>query len=344
VSYPEAIDYRDRTTVFSELGVVSDGELVVVGNDGALSVAEVMSAGMFSLLDIPPALGRSFGPGDDAPGAEPVVMLCDATWEQRFGRDPGVLGRTVRINGLPATIVGVAPRAFRGTLVLFSTDYLLPLETGRRAVASHAYEDRNERAFRLFARLKPGLTIEEARVRLAATAAVLGRTYPTTNAGRTVTALSAAAVRFDPNLDRAMLPVSAIVTVASGLVLLVACSNLAGLLLVRASSRVREIGTRVAMGASRLQVLRLLLVESALLGLLGGLAGIALARLLASSLGTIPDWLPVPMNLDFRIDAKNRPRRRSSASPVTPTSCCPAGAASPTSTYRSRNDRRPPSR
>ena len=303
MSYREFCDYRDGTDVFSKAAIASDGKLLTILSEGKPEVAtgEFFSDGFLSLLDFSPTIGRVFTPGESEPGSEPVVMISHSLWQRRYGGDTNILGQASSINGHPVTVIGVGPRTFRGTLKIVTSDYWMP--PGTAAVISPINrESRDSRDFRMFARMKPGITIEQAEARLNTLAANLAADHPETNKGRRAVLFRATDIWLDPLVDKALVPVSAFLLVVVGLVLVVACSNLAGLLLMRASSRLKEVAIRLAIGAGRQRIVRQFLTESALLGLMGGAFGLILAMWLADAFSTLNVPLPVSLQIDMRLD------------------------------------------
>jgi len=303
LSYREFCDYRDGADVFSTVAIASDGKLLTLLSEGKTEVTtgEFFSAEFFSLLDFSPTIGRIFTPEENEPGSEPVVILSHSLWQRKHGADPDILGKTISINGYPVTVIGVGPPGFRGTLKLFATDYWMPLGTAA-VISPINRERRDNREFRMFARMKPGISLEQAEARLNTLAANLAIEYPDTNKDRRLVLFRATDIWLDPLVDKAMLPVSAFLLVVVGLVLIVACSNLAGLLLMRASARLKEVAIRLAIGAGRGRIVRQFLTESALLGLMGGAFGLVIALWLADLLSTLRVPLPVNLQLDLRLD------------------------------------------
>jgi len=268
VSYPDFLEYRDASRSFDGIEAISRragtiGEAAIPPE--RYSMAQV-SAGLFGMLRTPPALGRGFTDADDDAGAEAVALISDAVWQARYGGATDVVGRGVRINGAPATIVGVMPEGFRFPS---NEDLWMPL------VPSEQLEDRASRQLQLFGRLAEGVSIARAQEDLAVIGSRLAADHPETNEdlGPEVRTLHAA---FNGGPIRA---VFLLMLGAVGFVLLIACANVANLMLSRAIARRREMSVRAAIGASRWRLVRQILVESVLLSSIGGLVGLSLTIL-----------------------------------------------------------------
>jgi predicted permease len=268
VSYLDFRDWQKSARSFSGVaGYTGSNMSVAVEGHAADRVAGTfISANGFSILRERPVLGRDFRPEDDQAGAEPVVILAHHVWTDRFGTDAAVMGRTIRVNGAPATIIGVMPSGFRFPML---ADIWLPLAN----VPGIATQPRDDRSIGVFGRLADDVTVAQARAELSTIVAALAEQFPATNQGLAATVVRFTEYYFGRLTDGPPL----IMMVAVGFVLLIACANAANLLLARGASRAREISLRAALGASRGRILRLLLVESLLLAALAGVSGLLLA-------------------------------------------------------------------
>ena len=289
VSLPDLEDWRDDTPAFSEMAAYV-GSGVNVGDDvqaPALVPATVVSASLFRLVGVQPALGRGFSRAEKRPGAAGPVVLGHALWQSRYGGDPGIIGREIRVDSRPSVVIGVMPEGFRFPRV---ADLWLPLgftdgPAGSRDARSHV----------ALGRLADGVTMDEARTELNAVAAVLAEKHPETNAG-----VRPVAERYSRRAVAPQRGLLLILMTAVGMVLLIACSNVGRLSLSRSARRSGEVTLRRALGASRERVVRQAVVESVLLAAVGCLLGVAVAfvavrffgaQLARCLLGCMPYWI-----------------------------------------------------
>lgn len=269
VAYPNFTDWRAQQTVFDRFGCYMPDNFVLTGRGDPVQVRGArMSADVFQVLQIQPALGRVFNENEDKPGATPVVLLSYSFWQGRFGGDPAMLGQTITLDEQTCTVVGVMPAAF-----VFPIDVNLWIPLGPLTGDSNWLNRGNHPNLSGLARLKPGVTLEQARAHLDAIALRLEQQYPDTNKARRV--------KVEPLLHTIVGDIGRNLWMlfgAVGVLLLIACANVANLLLARALSRQREFAVRAALGASRWQIVRQLLTESVLLSALGCAAGLLLAQ------------------------------------------------------------------
>ena len=268
-SYPDFEDWRAQARSFQDMALVrgvqhtyNDG--VSIGFPETLTATQV-TANTFTLVGRAPILGRTFAPADEAPGAAPVVIIRHGFWERRYGKDPSVIGRTVHINGVPTTVIGVMPEGFSFPQ---NQDLWLPL-----VPTPDVRRRENHNNWFVLGRLADGVTLESARAELDTIGKRLEIAYPASNKGFPVVGYRFHEFFIGRN---ATLIYQAMVG-AVGFVLLIACANLANLLLARAMTRTREISVRLALGAGRLRIVRQLLIESVTISCLGGLVGFWIA-------------------------------------------------------------------
>jgi predicted permease len=267
-SLPEFRDYRSQASSFEALEATrgEEGVLSERGNPPQSYSMQRTSSGIFNMMHIPPVLGRGFLPGDDKAGAAPVLLLGYGVWKERYASSPAVIGHVVHVNGQPATIIGVMPDGFRFPV---NSQMWMPL------TPTPELEKRDDRSLNVFAMLKPGVGALQASVELNAIAHRLGLQYPATDKDLTVRVET-----FNQRYNGGSVRVVFLLMLAAvGFVLLVACANVANMMLSRALGRKREMSIRAALGASRWRMVRQLLIESVLLSVLGGLLGLGLALL-----------------------------------------------------------------
>jgi len=294
-STPNFLAWRDQVRAFEQFGAIRPAAFSLSGGDQPERlIGANVSAGIFPLLDINPILGRVFLDEEDQPGGRSVVILSYGFWQRRFGGDPNVLGKPLTLNGTSYTVVGVMPRGFKlpqGDHELWAPLQLNPADVNGASRGIHWI-------FGL-ARLRPGITPEQAQKEADNSAHRLGQEYPQTDAGQGLLL-----VPLIDDLVGNIRPVLWILLGAVGLVLLIACANVANLLLARASVRQREIAVRVALGASRARTVCQLLTESFLLSALGGTIGLVIAFRSVPALVRLAPAASIPRAGDIAIDGK----------------------------------------
>jgi predicted permease len=282
-SYPNYVDFRQQNKSLSGLlawtmtsaGVsASGGSHPGDGGRAEIAWGELVSDNYFEVLGVKPQLGRGFLPEENrTPNTHPVVVLGHSLWRERFNADQEIVGRTIYLNGSPFTVVGVAPATFKGVKFALRQSFWVPLMMSAKfGVVGDWVNNRAWGRFTLIGRLKPGVTREQAEADLNLIAENLAKLYPNTNANLKVQVASEMDARFT-DFSGWLKFSSLIALLIAGLALLVACANVANLLLARAAARGREIGVRLAIGAGRLRIMRQLLTESVLLSLCGGALG-----------------------------------------------------------------------
>ncbi|MGD0425402.1 MAG: ABC transporter permease [Candidatus Acidiferrales bacterium] len=311
-SYREYMDIRDNTKSYD--GVIAYADMQAVGYSAETGVTPRVKGGMmvsgnfFQVLGVEPRLGRGFRADEDqVPGRNAVVVLGPDFWRHEFAADPAVVGRTIRLNGTPFTVIGVAPDSFPGLLVFGHPDLYVPLAMAHvfsTNIDKNFFEDRDDRELNVKARLKPDASLQDARNELALLAKGFERDYPKVTRSRGAAVYTQFQTRTAEDQNWKFGVVFAILGLA---VLLVACTNVAGLLLSRARERAREIAVRLALGAGRLRLIRLLLTESLILAILGGVAGIAIGYGVIEwfhSKDTIIFATELPVAVPFQMDTR----------------------------------------
>jgi putative ABC transport system permease protein len=312
-SYPNYVDFRDKNEVFGELAAYGDITVSLSSSDTPdLVNGLIVTGNYFDALGVRAALGRTISPDEDRmPNSHPVAAISHRLWQKRFGGRPDIIGQHLALNGYGFTIVGVMPAGFEGAEILETKDIYLPMmmqaivRPPRGGFSGEMNPDllQQRRAgwLRMIGRLKPGMTIEQAQAGISIIASQLEQAYPNENRNKVATLFPVS--KIDPRGYRSLLSVAMLLIAVVGMVLLIACANVANLLLARASSRRKEIAMRLALGASRARLVRQLLTESMLLALMGGVAGLILAVWTNELLKATPPPTGIfSFNLDFHID------------------------------------------
>ncbi|MGH9847789.1 MAG: ABC transporter permease, partial [Blastocatellia bacterium] len=275
ISYPNYLEYRDRNEVFTGLAAYGGINVSLSSDERSDLVRGVIVTGnYFDVLGVRAVLGRTISPAEDQmPNAHPVAVISHRLWQRRFGGNAGVIGRQLLVNGHNFTVIGVAPAGFEGAELLETSDLYVPMmmqavvRPPRGGFSGEMNPDllgrRGGGWLRMLGRLKPGVPFEQAQASLAVIDRQLAETWPDTNRDNLVTLFPVS--KIDPRGYRPLSSAAALLLAVTGIVLLIACANVANLLLARASARRKEIAVRLALGAGRLRLVRQLLTESVLL-------------------------------------------------------------------------------
>jgi len=290
LSGPNYLDWKAQSQAFESMGAWSGGQVALLerGEPEQLAAAAVTSS-LFPMLRVEPQRGRAFTAEEDRPGASANVAVISAgLWERRFGSDPSVLGRSLNLAGQSVTVVGIMPKDYNFPV---NTDIWVPLAVNPDNRGNHIYG--------AMGRLKPGVTPEQARTELGAIAALLAQEYPATNKDWGATVMTLTEWIIGPQLERTLL----VMMGAVFFVLLIACANVANLLLVRASVRSREMAVRAALGAGRVRLGLQMLAESLVLAVGGGLGGVLLGYAMISPIRTLAGT-SLPRVADITLDVR----------------------------------------
>jgi len=303
LSYPNYRDFRDRNDVLSGLLCYRFAPISLSNNGVNERMWSYLASGnYFDVLGVKPALGRFFTQDDDkVPGANPVTVITYNCWQKRFGGAPDVVGNTVLINGRSFTIIGVAPRGFNGSEISYIPEMWFPMMMLSQIEPGNDYlESRDSANFFVQGRIKDGVTMQQAESGLKTIAAQLESEYPNENENRTI-ALSPPGL-FGAFMRGPIVGFAGVLMAVVGLVLLLACTNLANLLLARATERRKEIAIRLAIGASRSRLIRQLITESILLATVGGALGLMLAYWLVDAMMAFKPPMDIPLSTELHID------------------------------------------
>jgi macrolide transport system ATP-binding/permease protein len=271
-----------------------------VGDQPTRVFGQLVTANFFVLLEVRPALGRGFRADEGATsGRDAVAVISDALWHRSFAADPAIVGRSVLLNGQAFTIVGVTPPEFRGSVAGLVLDIFVPITMQKVVMAGDRLGQRGNSWLEVYGRLDDAATLERARASVMVEGQRLSQMYPDANAGRGMFVMPL----WRAGVSRLMLPVMITLMAFVGIVLLIACANLAGLLLTRAAGRQREIAVRLAVGASRWRLVRQLLIENLVLAAAGGVGGLAIARWTSGLLRAFIPRTPYPVDFQAGVDS-----------------------------------------
>ena len=308
-SYLNSRDYREKNDVFSSLAIIIPaGGTMVVGGKEVNVFCPLVTGDFFDVMGVQPSLGRGFRRDEDeSPGSHPVAVISNALWNRQFGADPKIIGQAIRINAQDYTVIGVMPKQFHDIGTFGSPDVYIPMAMHDQALRPPVNDWYNQRgagfAFSV-GRLKPGVSFAQAESSMRSLADALAREYPKENAGRSVMLVPIKNTVIPPQQRGDYFRAGTLMGVIVGLVLLIACANVANLLFARSIHRQREMAVRQSMGASRNRLIRQLLTESLILALTAGVLGVTLAF---GARGLIVRLLPantVPASADLSVDGR----------------------------------------
>jgi predicted permease len=306
-SYPQFVEFREQAAPICEVFGSATGWRVHFTADGHSDTLTIggVSSNYFSALGVKPAFGRLVLPGEgEHPGEPAILVLSYGLWQRKFGGDPHIIGKQVRLDGKSATIVGVMQKEFHGQFTVFEMDAYAPLSTAfENSLPSNFWNSRDMHLMLVLGRLKPGITIAQAQSRFDVISQRLAAQYPVTDKDLSVRVMDERLSRPIPYANNAFLVFSGLFLILGGLVLLLACTNIANILMARASVRQREMAIRAALGGARYRLVRQMLTETMLTALLGGIAGIALGAGL-NHLASSSHLANIPVRLGFGFDWK----------------------------------------
>ena len=309
LSYPDFKDLRERNKSYAGLTASQYSQFGFATEKGALpqmKFGELVSGDYFSVLEVPLELGRAFRPDEDkAAGRDAVVILGHELWRTDFAADPGVVGRTIFLNSIPFTVIGVAPDRFTGSNGLVRSALFVPFAMGPRLqndLQQSMLEKRDNRGLTVYGRLKPGVSVAQAAAEAKVVSQQLAQAYPATN--RTCSLVADTDIRSRLKQDTFDAALVFFLLAMAAVVLLIGCANVTNILLSRARARSREIAVRLAIGAGRGRLVRQLLTESLVIAALGGALGLLVAKAGADLFGQIKIPADIPIVIDVRLDPR----------------------------------------
>jgi predicted permease len=315
-SYPDYLDLKEQNQALRDLvGYSASIAAVKTGDQSRLVIGEVVTGNFFQVLGIKAAIGRMLLPEDDQPGSPRVALISYKAWRRDFASSVSAIGQALYVHGQPYTIVGVVQPSYTGMVPILepevwtSTAWVEEIQPAGiqdnvPSPGKTRLERRGQHWMFLIGRLKESQTAPQAQSNLQLVMQRLGTQYPVQDKDRQIIVQPSASVRVHPQADRLIVPIAAGLVIAVGLVLIIACANVASMLLARASSRQKEIGIRLAIGASRRRLIQQLLTESITLSVLGAAAGLFLAWFSARTLNAVKLPIPIPLAFGLQVDAR----------------------------------------
>ena len=300
-SYPNFVDFRDRAKMLDVVAQDDQTFSIAVDDTAERAWGALVSGNYFAVMGIRPAAGRFFTAKDDVtPGGHPVAVLSYANWQRRFAGDPAVIGKQVTINNTPITIIGVAPEGFIGSFLGVSSAAWVPMAMQKEMMGGDRMNQRGNGWFQSIVRLKPGVSQEQAQAEASSIMAQLEQEYRDFNDGRRLRIVQTWEAPF--GAGTVLAPLLGVLSVLVALVLVIACANVANLLLSKAVSRRREVAVRLSLGASRTRLIRQLLTESFLLAIVAGITGIVMAYWTMDVIMAFVPPVDMPIDLGLRMD------------------------------------------
>ena len=300
-SYPNFVDFRDRTKMMDVIAQDDQTFSIAVDDTAERTWGALVSGNYFDVMGIRPAAGRFFTAKDDVtPGGHPVAVLSYSNWQQRFAGNPSVVGKQVTINNTPITIIGVAPEGFIGSFFGVATAAWVPMAMQKEMMGGDRMNQRGNGWFQSIVRLKPGVSAQQAQAEASSIMAQLEQEYRDFNDGRRLRIVPTWEAPF--GAVSVLAPILAVLSILVTLVLVIACANVANLLLAKAVSRRREVAVRLSLGASRARLVRQLLTESFTLALIAGITGVAMAYWTMDVIMAFVPPVDMPIDLGLRMD------------------------------------------
>jgi predicted permease len=301
-SYPNYRDIRERARQVEAIAQDDLAMSIAVEGQAERAYGGLVSGNYFQTMGVAPAMGRLLGPQDDRiPGGHPVAVISHAYWQRRFGSDPAIVGREIIINNLPMTIVGVAEPAFIGSFMGIATAAWVPMAMQPQMTGGNRLEARGAGWMQAYVRLRAGASRDQAQAELSSIMAQLGQEHREADEGLQVRVVRAWEAQF--GASAVLAPILGVLSIVVAMVLLIACANVANLMLSRAVGRRREIAVRLSLGASRVQLLRQLLSEALLMAMAGGVLGMVMAYWTSGVLMAFAPPTDIPIDFGLGIDA-----------------------------------------